>query len=168
MKYMLEKTLIEAAAKGTAELEINVIKKKISEIDLSIMNVLSSIEKGQQDSTLEILYKRMAELADEKQNFNKKLLEMKNIDKITGVNNFNVDLVVKGLNNINDIAWDQMDVEAKRNMIKSVVEKILWDGKKIDMLLYENEISEFADLKSPKLHHEETLPKMFPQCGNSK
>lgn len=163
----LRKTLIEST-KDSMDSENELIKKKISEIDLSIMNIMSSIEKGQPETILQIMYKRMEELIKEKEELNKRLSEVNNVNKITDFNEINMELVSKSLSSINDSSWELMNVDAKRNMIKSVIDKILWDGEKIDMLLFGSKMVEVDKTELPKIPIEGTLPKMFPQWENRK
>lgn len=133
-----KKTLIECNYMGS---ENELIEKKISEIDLSIMNIMSSIEKGQPESVLEIMYKRMEKLDKEKKDLNKRLSQANSVGKNSKSNSINMEFIYKSLCSFNDSSWELMNVEDKRNLIKSVVDKILWDGKKIDMLLLGSEIS---------------------------
>lgn len=161
------KTLVETT-KDSIDSEIDIIKTKIPEIDLSIMNMLSSIEKGQPDAILQIIYKRMEELARDKQSLNAKLSELKKVNKVTELNNLNLELVADSLSKLNDSTWDLMNVQAKREMIKSVVDKILWNGEKIDIVLFGSKMAVINKMELPKLQNDKICAEMFPQRDDSK
>lgn len=116
--------------------ELDMLNKKLSEIEISIMNLLSSIEKGQPSNVLSVLYGRIDELSKEKKNTLDKILEIKNSYGNSKLQRGDTDLLIEKLTSIRDSAWGLMNVEAKRNIIRKMVEKIFWDGKKIDIFLF--------------------------------
>lgn len=162
-----KKNLIDTT-KDSIEEKVNILQKKLLEIDLSVKNIVSSIEKGQSDNVLTILYKRMEDLLKEKDETNKALEEMNDADKITDFNELNMELIIENLSNINDNSWELMDVESKRNMIKSIVDKILWNGEKVDMLLFGDKMVKEVQRELPDVPNAEFLPEMFPQCEDRK
>lgn len=48
---------------------------------------------------------------------------------------------------INPDIWNSIDINVKRMFIKHIITQILWDGEKIDIILFDD---------------------LFPQCNNSK
>jgi site-specific DNA recombinase len=162
-----KKELVKLTKDSIVE-ETFMLNKRSEEIDISIMNIISSIEKGQPDNVLSILYKRMEELSKEKDKISKRIWEMKDVDKVCEFNGFNMDLVVDNLANISKASWELMDVEAKRNMIKSVVDKILWDSEKVDMILFGSKMVENLQMELTELPNLVNLSEMFPQCEDRK
>jgi len=132
----LERKDLVEAAKDILEEENDILKAKIEEVDLSIQNLVAAIAKGQTDEVLSVIISRMEELTKEKETLNKKIAQMQDADKTAEFNRLNPEMVDRSLSSLNDSTWDLMGVYDKRNMIKSVVDKILWDGKKLDMLLF--------------------------------
>ena len=129
-----EKALVENS-KDSIQIEIDEIQKQILENEMGIQNLITSITKGHKDEIRDIMIKRMEELATEKEFYKKRLLVLKNVDKVSEINEINLELVTESLSALTDSVWELMNVESKRRIIKSVVNKILWDGKKINLLL---------------------------------
>jgi site-specific DNA recombinase len=133
--FIDEKLLIEPRIDPIKN-NTDAMKNRIIEIDLSLQNLVSSIAKGQKDEISEMIKKNMKELIDEKKEVAKKLNEKENVD--IKLNEINLDIVSKNLSKLNDYSISIMEVENKRKMIKSIVDKILWDGEKINIMLFES------------------------------
>ena len=161
------KTLVETT-KDTLQSEIDILKAKMSEADLGIQNLVTAIAKGQKDEVLAVIFSRMEEFNKEKEDYKKRLAELQNVEKVAEFNGLNLELVVQSLGGFNESIWELMDVEAKRRIIKSVVEKILWDGKKLDMMLFGSKCIEMLEMELPKLPETLIAEEMFPQCEDGK
>lgn len=162
-----KKALIDTI-KDDLQTEIDTLKTKMVELDMSIQNLVAAVAKGQKDEVLTIIFKNMEELTKEKEHIKKRLSDLQNVEKVADFNELNLDLVAQSLGNLNNSAWNLMDVDATRRIIKSVVEKITWDGKKLDMMLFGSKCIEMPDLELPKLPKQSNSGEMFPQCEDCK
>lgn len=145
-----KKVMVETT-KDALQVEVDTLKTKMDELDMSIQNLVSAIAKGQKDEVLTIIFNNMEELTKEKENIKKRLSELQDVEKVADFNGMNLDLVAQSLGTLNDSAWDMMDVDAKRRMIKSVVDKIMWDGKKVDIMLFGSKCIEMPEMELPTL-----------------
>jgi len=130
-----KKDLVETA-EDALEAEHEILKAKMAEIDAGIQNLVAAIAKGQKDEVLSIILSRMDELTAEKEALKKRIAQIQDVGKAAEFNGLNLELVAGSLRILNGSTWDLMDVYDKRNMIKSVVDKIVWDGSKLDMMLF--------------------------------
>jgi site-specific DNA recombinase len=118
-----------------AGLEEDTIRKKVHEIDLGIQNLILAISKSTNSEAVEVLTKRMEELTCKKEELQNKLLNLqKNENREYGVHDLHMD--IDGLVKFDDYAWELMSIKDKRMMMRSVIEKISWDGVKLIMTLY--------------------------------
>jgi site-specific DNA recombinase len=162
-----KKTLVRNE-RDTLQAEIDSLKTKIEEADLGIDNLVTAIARGQKDEVLTTIFDKMEVLTNQKKTFEKKLAELQDVEKVAEFNGINLDFVVQTLGNFNNSSWELMDVESKRNMIKSIVDKIIWDGKKVDMLLFGSKILEMSEIEPPKQINTENSAEMLPQCEGRK
>ncbi|HEX3028698.1 MAG TPA: hypothetical protein VHT34_05235 [Clostridia bacterium] len=162
-----KKALVETT-RDALQLEIDTLKTKMDELDMSIQNLVAAVAKGQKDEVLTIIFNNMEELTKEKENIKKRLSEIQDVEKVADFNGINLDLVAQSLGTLNDSAWDLMDVDARRRMIKSVVDKIIWDGKKVDIMLFGSKCIEMPEMKLPTLPEPVGGIDLFPQSLDSK
>jgi site-specific DNA recombinase len=120
----------------TMKSEIDMLRNKISEADAAVQNLLSAISKGENDEVIAIMMKRMEELSNDRRTYKKRLAELQNIEKASEFDGTNLELMAERLIDLDCEVWKLMAVEDKRRMVRSAVEKILWDGKKIDIMLW--------------------------------
>lgn len=161
-----KKALIETS-KDTLQSEIDAMQGKMTELDMSIQNLAAAVAKGPNDKILAIIFNNMEQLTKEKENIKKRLSELQNVEKVADFNVMNLELVAQSLGTLNDSAWGMMDVDAKRRMIKSVVDKITWDGKKIDIMLFGSKCIEMPEMELPALPETLDAEELFPQCEDS-
>lgn len=162
-----KKALVETT-KDAVQSEIDTLQIKMAELDLAIQNLVTAIAKGQKDGVLTIIFNSMEELTKEKENIKKRLSELQNVEKVARFNGLNLELVAQSLGTLNDSAWDLMDVDNKRRMIKSVVERIVWDGKKLDMILFGSKCIEMPEMELSTSPESLNGREMFPQCEDGK
>ena len=118
------------------ELEKETLQKRIAEVDHGIENLVLAISKGQKGEVVEVLTKNMEGLARKKEKLQRKLLDLQKREDEEGDGDHNLELEAESLGSFSDKAWDIMKVEDKRRMIRSIVDRISWDGEKLDMILY--------------------------------
>jgi Site-specific recombinases, DNA invertase Pin homologs len=131
-----KKTDIVVDARDEIVNENEIIKIRIKEIDSEIQNLAVAIAKGRKTEVLSVLLAKMDSLTDEKEELlmlQKQLEIGKNlkVDEEIGVES-----IVQHILNMDEYIWNAMDAGEKINMIKSMVEKIIWDGKKLDIVLF--------------------------------
>jgi len=131
-----EKESLVETTKGSVQSEIDEIRKQISVIEKGIENLVTIITKGLTDEIRDVMIKRMEELVKEKEIYKTKLLELTAVNKNIELNEFNLELVSERLCSLDDSVWELMDVANKRRMIKSAIDKILWDGEKLSLMLF--------------------------------
>lgn len=161
------KALVETAT-DALQLEIDTLQTKMTELDMSIQNLVAATAKGQKDEVLTIIFNNIEELTKEKENIKKRLSKLQNAEKAADCSELDPDLVAESLGTLNDNAWDMMDVDARRRMIKSVVDKIMWDGKKADIMMFGSKYTELPEIELPALPDALNAYELFPQCENSK
>ena len=161
-----KKVLIETS-KDVLQSEIDTLQEKITGLDMSIQNLVAAVAKGQKDEILSVIFNNIEELTKEKGNAKKRLSELQNVDKVADFNAMNLELVAQSLETLNDGAWDMMNVDARRRMIKSVVDKIMWDGKKIDIMLFGSKCIEMPEMELPALPETLDAEELFPQREDS-
>lgn len=141
---IFSKNALVETTKDSVQSEIDTIRSKLTELDMSIQNLVAAMAKGQNDEVLKVIFSKIEEFNKEKAIIEKRLLELQNIDKMAELNGLNLELVAQSLGTLNDEVWELMNVDTKRRMIKSVVEKIIWDGEKIDMILLGSNYTEMS------------------------
>jgi len=117
------------------EWEKDTVQKKMNEIELGIQNLVLAISKSTNSEAVDVLTKNLEELTGKKEELNKKLLDIrKNESRDHG----GCDLYItkESLGKFDDDAWQFMSIKDKRMMVRSVIEKVSWDGEKIIMNLY--------------------------------
>jgi site-specific DNA recombinase len=162
-----EKAFIETT-KDVLQSERDALQIKVVELDLAIQNLVTAIARGKKDEVLNIIFNSVEKLTKEKENIKKRLSELQNVEKAPRLNELNLVMIAQGLGTLNDSAWDLMNVSNKRRMIKSVVEKIIWDGKKLDMILFGSNCIEVPQKEFHKPPESLNGRQMFPQCEDGK
>lgn len=165
---ILNKKVLVETTKGALQLEIDTLQTKMAGLDMSIQNLAAAVAKGQKVEVLTIIFNNMEELTKEKESIKKRLSELQNVEKAAGFNGINPDLVAQSLGTLDGSAWDMMDVDARRKMIKSVVDRIMWDGKKVDIMLFGSKCIEMPEMKLPTLPELTDGEELFPQCKDGK
>ena len=162
-----KKVLVETT-KDDLQSEIDTLQTKMVELNIAIQNLVAAIAKGQKDEVLTIIFNNMEKLIKEKEKIKKRLSELENVERVAEFNRLNLELVVKNLGTLDDSVWDLMGVDNKRRMIKSVVDRIVWDGKKLHMMLFGSKCMEMPKMELLTLPEPLNVEEMFPQCEDSK
>ncbi len=162
-----KKALVDTA-KDVLQSEIYTLQAKITELDISIQNSAAAIAKGQKDEVLAIIFNNMEELAKEKENIKKRLSELRAAEKSAELSGMDMELAARKLGALNGSSWDLMDAGAKRRMIKSIVDKMVWDGKRLDMLLLGSKYKEMRGMEPSPLPEAVDCEELFPQCEDGK
>lgn len=150
------------AAKDTMQLEIDALKAKMAGLDMSVQNLVGAVSKGQKDEAVTIILNNIEELTNEKENIKKRLSELQEAKKAGGINAMDVETVVQSLGSLNSSSWELMNVNARRRMIKSVADRIIWDGEQAHIMLHGSKDTGVSELVEP------AGKGLFPQCEDSK
>lgn len=134
------KKVLVVTPENTLQSELEVLQNRISQMDAAVQNIVSVIARGQDHEVINVLMKRMEDYIRDRGNYKKRLMELQRIKRGTELDEVNQDHVAEGLMRFEEWVWEAMETEHKRRMLKSVFEKILWDGKKLDILLFGSSI----------------------------
>ncbi len=157
-----KKSLVDES-KENLHSEIDIMKSSIDDVEKNIRNIVLAIEKGQTDEVLNNMLKRMEELCKEKTELQNKLTELQDDEKAIQFKEFNFDIILESLSTFNGDTWELMENDNKRKVIRGVVDRIAWDGNKIDIILFGNKTIEMSEKDPPEQPGELINGKMFPE-----
>lgn len=123
------------AAQNTVENEIVMIDGKIKANEQAIANLVTSLSQGQNSTASKYIIAQIEELDKQTAELKGRLLKLKEVEENNQSKEQNLD-VMKDILSAFSQNIDIVDIEAKRMLIKGIVEKITWDGKKIKMDLF--------------------------------
>ena len=116
------------------EMLLNNLNNKIQETDKAINALVSNLSQGSYEkSVVDVVMAQINELSARKQN------QKKEIDELKAQKNNGTE-IVKSIEDMKNIlftinsAFDNLSIFEKRNKLKIIVNKILWDGENIDIL----------------------------------
>ena len=138
LSEIFEKKDLICEVTDTFDAERELLKAKIREAEAGIRNMVTAIAKGQNDEIISVIMNKMDEMTKEKDEMVKRLLRMQEAVKSTEFNGLDYEMITRSLKFFSDDTVNLMDTTEKRNLITSAVEKVVWDGRKIDVMLLEN------------------------------
>lgn len=115
--------------------EISMLEANIKESEQSINNLVTSISQGQNSTATKYIIKQIEEHDQQNAKMKKRLLELRESLEKTQLKNSSLDVIKDMLSSFDD-SIDMVDVEAKRTFIKSIVEKIVWDGENAEVVMF--------------------------------
>lgn len=115
--------------------EIEQIRTSISSNNKSIDNLVDSLSKGEESKAAKYIISQIDKLDEENSKLKERLLELEEKADINKVKENNIDIVNDVMARFNDMI-DSADVIGKRNLIRSIVDKITWDGQNIDIVMF--------------------------------
>lgn len=107
--------------------EVEDTKKQIIAKESASENLLKSLELTTDSNTSKILIDKLEILSKEKTELEKKIKELKERQETTDINFQNFDKAIQSLRNFKSLI-DISNVEEKRLLISSIVDKIYWDS----------------------------------------
>ncbi len=124
-----------SSAKISLDAEIKEIKANIDDNDKAIANLVGSLSEGQESNATKYIIVQINELDKKNSNLKERLFELEEKRESNNIKEDNIDIVddiiIKFANMI-----DTSDVIQKRNLIRSVVDKIIWDGEDINIVMF--------------------------------
>ncbi|SNR85450.1 site-specific DNA recombinase [Anaerovirgula multivorans] len=115
--------------------EISMLEANIKDNEQAINNLVSSLSQGQTSSAAKYIIKQIEELDQQTSKMKEGLLKSRESLEKNQSQNSSLDVMKDMLSSFDDTI-DMIDVEAKRTFIKSIVEKIVWDGKNAEMVMF--------------------------------
>jgi hypothetical protein len=110
------------------ESEQNLIRKQMNENENQTEKLLDALGRSQNDSTSEMILKRLDEINVQQEKLKKQLEEQKKSDTINA-ENFNCELLSDNLISLNRKAWDLLSPAMQKDILKKVIKEIVWDGE---------------------------------------
>lgn len=115
--------------------DISLLEAKIKENEQSISNLVSSLSQGQESTASKYIIKQIEEHDQQNSEMKNRLLELKESLEKTQLQNNSLDVVKDMLSAFGE-SIDTVDVDAKRTFIKSIVDRIVWNGENIEMIMF--------------------------------
>lgn len=122
-------------AQDSIRSELIVLESNIKNNDQAISNLVASLSQGQNSAAAKYIIGQIEELDKQTAQMKERLLKLKDLQENNQLKESGLDVMKDMLsafvNSVNDI-----DIEAKRTFIRSIVEKILWDGENIEIIMF--------------------------------
>lgn len=115
--------------------EMDQIKASIDKNDKAIANLVSSLSEAQNSVASKYIIDQINELDGLNAKNKERLLELKEKLDTSNLKENSIDIIDDVISKFADMI-DNADVIGKRNLIRSVVDKITWDGKDIDIIMF--------------------------------
>ena len=123
------------STQSTLIAEMEQIKTSINNNSKSIDNLVKNLSQGEESKAAKYIINQINDLDEENSKKKERLLELEEKANINKSKKTNIDIVDDIMTRFNDMI-DSADVIQKRNLIKSVVDKITWDGDNIDIVMF--------------------------------
>ncbi|MCL1924327.1 MAG: recombinase family protein, partial [Defluviitaleaceae bacterium] len=108
-------------------------KAEIAKNENSIKNLVMRLAESENSTITKYISEQITEL-DERNSFLRQALVSLDISKDSlEVENINAELVGEAIEKIHAPNFKELEFNAKRNIIKTIVEKIVWDGDNVDI-----------------------------------
>lgn len=120
---------------NSIEKEIAMLKDGIKDNELAINNLVSFLSQEQESDAAKYIIKRIEELDKQTATMKDKLLKLQESKEANEQKDERLDIIKNMLSSFAE-NLELVDVEAKRTFIKSIVEKITWDGKNAEIFLF--------------------------------
>ena len=114
--------------------QIKLLNAQKEENKKAIDNLVNALASGANQVTMDVINKKMTELSEHNTAIDTQLDELSHKD----------DIQTKMHNNINDIEtaiiylkdnFDRLSIENRREYIKKIIDKIIWDGDKVHIFI---------------------------------
>ncbi|HHV42624.1 MAG TPA: recombinase family protein [Clostridiaceae bacterium] len=120
---------------NSIEKEIMMLKDGIRDNELAINNLVSFLSQEQESDAAKYIIKRIEELDKQTATMKDKLLKLQESKEANEQKDERLDIIKNMLSSFAE-NLELVDVEAKRTFIKSIVEKVTWDGKNAEIFLF--------------------------------
>ncbi|GMG96216.1 recombinase family protein [Tepidimicrobium xylanilyticum] len=123
------------STKNTLNAEIRDIKTKIENNQKAIANLVNTLADGQESNASKYIIEQINELDEENSRLKEKLLELEEKAESNNLKEDNIEIINDVIAKFADMI-DNANVIQKRNLIRSVVDKITWNGENIDIVMF--------------------------------
>ncbi|GFN36036.1 recombinase family protein [Tepidimicrobium xylanilyticum] len=123
------------STKNTLNAEIRDIKTKIENNQKAIANLVNTLADGQESNASKYIIEQINELDEENSRLKEKLLELEEKAESNNLKEDNIEIINDVMAKFADMI-DNANVIQKRNLIRSVVDKITWNGENINIVMF--------------------------------
>lgn len=124
-----------STTKNSLDAEIKDIKAQIENNQKAIANLVNSLANGQESNAAKYIIEQINELDEKNSKLKEKLLQLEEKAETNVLKEANIEIIDDIINKFASMI-DTADVIQKRNLIRSVVDKIIWDGNDIDIVMF--------------------------------
>lgn len=124
-----------STTKNSLSAEIKDIKAKIENNDKAIANLVNSLAESQESNASKYIIEQINELDKENSNLKEKLLELEVKAESNDLKEDNIEIINEIMTKFADMI-DNANVIQKRSLIRSVIDKITWDGENINIVMF--------------------------------
>jgi len=114
---------------------IETLKSELSENEKEIANLVNTIAKVAGGSAEDYILKQIDEMHGKGNALKSRIAELESLMETHALSDIEFDVIRQVLQNFKS-TFDVMDIERKREAIRSFVKRIVWDGQNIHMYLF--------------------------------
>ncbi|MBU5677984.1 recombinase family protein [Alkaliphilus sp. MSJ-5] len=122
-------------AQNAIQNEISMLESNIKNNGQSIGNLVSSLSQNQNSTAAKYIIDQIEGLDKETAQIKDRLLRLKEVQEKNQAKENSLDVMKGILSNFND-SVDLMDIEDKRAFLKIIVDKIIWNGKNAEIIMF--------------------------------
>jgi len=122
-------------AQNAIQSEITLLESNIKNNDQSIGNLVGSLSQKQNSVAAKYMIEQIEGLDIENTKMKERLLKLKDAQENNQVKGNSLD-VMKGILSNFHSSIDSMDIETQRAFLKILVDKLIWDGKNADIIMF--------------------------------
>ncbi len=115
--------------------QIEELKANIENNDRAISNLVNSLSEGKDSGASKYIINQINELDAKNSKLKERLLDLKEKSDANIIKENNINLIDDIVERFADMI-DTASVIEKRNLIRSIVDKVIWDGKDIDIIMF--------------------------------
>jgi len=122
-------------AQNAVESEITILESNIKNNDQSIGNLVGSLSQNQSSLAAKYMIEQIEGLDKETTKMKERLLRLKDTQEKNQAKGNSLDVMKGILTNFNSTI-DSMDIETQRAFLKILVDKLIWDGKNAEIIMF--------------------------------
>lgn len=104
------------------------LEKQLNDNEKQQEKLLDALGRSRNEATVNLILKRLDEVSEEKENLEKKLKKEQD-EQIMKSYDCNCELLSKNLISLNKEAWELLSSNQQKDLLKSVIREIVWDGE---------------------------------------
>ena len=147
------------------EADIERLKKAVDENDKEIKALVASLASASGSSAEAYIIRQIEQLHDKREMLNQRVLELEGLTKSHALSTIEFDIIRQMLFSFRD-TLDDMNVEQKRSVLRSFVQKVTWDGKNAHIYLFGSVDEDDIDIPEEIMGPIKQVTK--PLCEDSK